>query len=108
MANRLPDQTPAVVVIRLGVLVWRGFGFSSFGLSFPTFFGFLESIALGLDLDDFGTMGESVHKGHGAGRVRKHFGPLAESLVGGHQDGLSGFVTARHDLEEQIGVAWAV
>src|SRR5271157_4905390 len=102
MANRLPDQIPAVVVIGLGVFVLRGFGFASLGFGFPTFFGFLEAIAIGLDLDDFRAMGEPVHEGYGAGRVREYFGPLAESLVGGHEDRLSSFMSARHDLEEQI------
>jgi hypothetical protein len=56
--------------------------------------GFLEAIAVGLDLDDLGAMDEPVDEGDDAGGVREDFAPLREGLVGAEQDGLVGVVAA--------------
>ncbi len=57
--------------------------FASLGLGFSAFLGFLEAIAVGLNLDDLSAMGEPVDEGDGAGGVGEDLGPFAERLVGG-------------------------
>jgi hypothetical protein len=51
-------------------------------------FGFLESVAVALDLDDLGAMHEAVDERDRARGVREDFGPLGERLVRAEQIGL--------------------
>jgi hypothetical protein len=51
---------------------------------------------------------ETINEGDDAGSVRKDVGPFGEGFVRGEHDGLEGFVAARDDLEEQIGVTAVV
>jgi len=66
--------------------------------------GLLESVGVGVDLDDLGVMDEPVDEGDDARSVGEDLVPLSEGLVGGEYDRLVG-VAAADDLEEQIGVA---
>ena len=56
----MPDQIPADVANGLGVFGLGGFGLASLGFGFSTLLGFLEAIAIRLDLDDFRPVGEPV------------------------------------------------
>ena len=67
--------------------------------------GFLEAVALGVDVDDLGPMNEPIDERDDAGGVREDFAPRGEGLVGTEQHGSLGVVAAGDDLEEQVGVA---
>ncbi len=70
--------------------------------------GFLEAVAVGLDVDDLGTVNEPVDERDDAGGVGKDLAPASESLVGAEQERLLRFVATCDDLEQEIGVAAVV
>lgn len=63
------------------------------------------AVAVGADVDHLGAVDEAVDESNDAGGVSKDLAPLRERLVGAEQHGLLRFVAARHDFEEQVGVA---
>ena len=69
--------------------------------------GLTESIALGVELDDFRAMDEAVDEGDDAGGGGEHVGPFGEGFVGGDEDGVVE-VSACDDLEEEVGIAVVV
>lgn len=82
--------------------------FAGGGLGGGAFLGFLEAVAVAVDLDDLGAVDEAVDQGDGAGRMGEHLGPLGESLVGADEDGALCLVASSDDLEEEVGIAVVV
>ena len=66
--------------------------------------GLTESIAFAVELDDFGTVDETVDEGDDMGGGGEHVGPLREGFVR-RDEHRQVEVSARDDLEEEVGVA---
>jgi hypothetical protein len=64
----------------------------------------VEAIALAVDDDDVGAVDEAVDQGDYARRVGEGGRPFGEGLVGSQDDRAFLFMSARDDLEEQVGV----
>lgn len=82
--------------------------FPGLGLRSRPFFGFLGTIAFSVDLDDFGSVDQSIHQGDGARSMGKDLVPVIEGLIGGDEDGSAQVVTTGHDFEQEVSVAGAV
>src|SRR4051812_41616651 len=84
------------------------FGTALLGASGVELLGFLEAVALGVDVDDLRAVDEAIYEGDDAGGVREDLAPRGEGLVGTEEDGLVDVVATGDDLEEEIGVAAVV
>ncbi len=63
---------------------------------------FFETVALAPDVDDGGTVQESIQSGAGHhGVVGKDLSPIRERLIAGQDDGLAVFIPLADDLEQQ-------
>jgi len=66
--------------------------------------GIAAPVGLALDGDDVCVVDDSVDEGGGASGVGERLGPVTKGQVGGEDERLL-LVPARHDLEEQVGIA---
>src|SRR5271163_5198183 len=64
----------------------------------------LEAVGFALDCDDLGVMDEATDQGGDAGRGGEDLAPCGERTNAGYQGALV-LVTARDELEQQIGMA---
>jgi len=71
---------------------------------FGTFGCFFETVGLTIDCDDLSVMDEAINQGGDAGRGGEDLAPFSERTIGRHQGALV-LISARDELEQQIGMA---
>ena len=63
-----------------------------------------EAVGLAIDCDDLGMMDEAIDEGGDAGCRGEDLAPFGEWAIGRYQGALL-LITARDELEQQIGMA---